>query len=343
MNEQVKAALLTQNFDGMVKGPKSSPNQAMDGIEQYADPNVFSGLGESEKLAGYQAGEHIAIVQSAGLFTPCVYDAEQFGAICAAHALNDIYAVNADPKVGLNLVGFPNCQKPDLLGDILAGGAYKVKEAGAVLVGGHTIQDDELKYGLCVTGFVDSKEMWTKKGAQAGDVLVLTKAVGTGYIACAAMADMAPDDVMEEAGNAMAFLNKYAVDLVREENLTVHACCEVTGYGLVEAVSELALEGQVSVQLDPKKVPVLRGALECADMGLVPGLLYENKERAGEMNCNDVDWLFCPEISGGLILSMPKESARQFLELFEAKDYPVQAAVIADVTWEQDRKVQWTR
>ena len=346
--EQVKMALLTQNFEGMVKGPESSPNRMMRDIPQTEDENIFLGLGEDDKLSACRVEEDIAVVQSAGLFTPAVYDAEVFGAVCAAHALNDIYAVNADPKVGLNLVGFPNCQNPAILGDILAGGANKVKEAGAVLVGGHTIQDDELKYGLCVTGFADPKKMWSKDGAEPEDVLVLTKAAGSGFIACAAMADMVSEEAMETAGASMAVLNKYAMDVMREQNVEVHACTEVKGGGLVGAVLELLENNDFCACIDPEKIPILPEAERYAEMGLVPELFYKNKKRAEAVTDPDdytgnADVLYCPEISGGLLFAIKASDFTRFRENFEAKKLPVTMRAVGVVGTRSNKKIYLKR
>lgn len=346
--EQIKMALLTQNFDGMIKGPESSPNKVMQDIPQTEDENLFLGLDTNDKLSAYRVEDDIAVVQSAGLFTPGVYDAEMFGAVCAAHALNDIYAVNADPKVGLNLVGFPNCQNPDILGDILAGGAYKVKEAGAVLVGGHTIQDDELKYGLCVTGFVDPKNMWRKEGAEPTDVLVLTKSVGTGFIACAAMADMASEGAMNTAGESMATLNKYVVDLIRESEIEVHACTEVRGGGLQGAMLELLEDNELSINVFPEDIPVLPEAESYADMGMIPELYYKNRKQAEDvMDKGDFSQIsesfYCPEISGGLLFAVKASDADRLKEEFAKMNLPVQMGIVGSVGPKQEKRIYLKR
>lgn len=346
--EQVKMATLTQNFNGMIKGPESSPNRVMQEIPQTEDENIFLGLDENDKLSACRVEDDIAVVQSAGLFTPGVYDAEVFGAVCAAHALNDIYAVNADPKVGLNLVGFPNCQNPSILGDILAGGANKVKEAGAVLVGGHTIQDDELKYGLCVTGFADPEKMWSKNGAMPGDVLVLTKAVGSGFIACAAMGDMASEDAMDAAGESMAVLNKYAVDVMREQNIEVHACAEVSGGGLAGAILEMLGHNRLCAEIYPEKIAVLPGAANYAGMGLAPELFYKNKAQAEAVMdksdyTDDADALYCPEISGGLLFSIKSSELSGFREEFEKKHLPVQMSIVGNIGADAEKKLYLKR
>ena len=170
------------------------------------------------------------MIQTVDFFTPVVDDPYTFGQIAAANALSDVYAMGGEPKLALNIAAFPNCLSLDILGDIMRGGADKVKEAGAVLAGGHTIQDDEPKYGLCVTGFVHPDHLWKNIGALPGDRLILTKPVGTGILTTALKADFLSRDEGQEVIRVMSWLNKYARDAVTD--LEIHACTEITGFGL---------------------------------------------------------------------------------------------------------------
>ncbi len=178
------------------------------------------------------------MIQTVDFFTPVVDDPYTFGQIAAANALSDVYAMGGEPKLALNIAAFPNCLSPDILGDIMRGGADKVKEAGAVLAGGHTIQDDEPKYGLCVTGFVHPDHLWKNIGALPGDRLILTKPVGTGILTTALKADFLSRDEGQEVIRVMSWLNKYARDAVAD--LEIHACTDITGFGLAGHCLEMA-------------------------------------------------------------------------------------------------------
>ena len=178
------------------------------------------------------------MIQTVDFFTPIVDDPYTFGQIAAANALSDVYAMGGEPKLALNIAAFPNCLDPEILGEILRGGADKVMEAGASLAGGHTIQDDEPKYGLCVTGFVIPASMWKNIGAETGDVLILTKPLGTGILSTAVKGEMASEEETAYAASVMATLNRYARDKVVD--LQVHACTDVTGFGLAGHALEMA-------------------------------------------------------------------------------------------------------
>ena len=199
----------------------------------------------SDDAAVYKITEDLAMIQTVDFFTPVVDDPYTFGLIAAANALSDVYAMGGVPKTALNIVGFPNCLSPEILGEILRGGAVKVKEAGAVLSGGHSVQDDEPKYGLCVSGFVDPKKMWKNYGCQPGDVLILTKQIGSGIINTAVKADMASAQAAEEAVQVMASLNKKAKEVL--EKYPVHACTDITGFGLLGHMAEMATASGVSI------------------------------------------------------------------------------------------------
>ena len=183
--------------------------------------------------------------------------------------------------MALNIVCFPNCLDPSILGDIMAGGASKVKEAGAVLVGGHSVQDDDPKYGLCVSGFVETDKILRNYGAKPGDVLILTKQIGSGIINTAIKAEMCSEEAEQEACDVMKSLNKKAKEAM--EGLCVHACTDITGFGLLGHGIEMAQASQVFVDLYVKKVPVITDALSYAEMGLVPAGSYNNREYTGHL------------------------------------------------------------
>ena len=196
------------------------------------------GIETSDDAAIYRVTDDIAMIQTVDFFTPVVDDPYTFGQIAAANSLSDVYAMGGEPKVALNIVGFPNCLDPEILGEILRGGADKVKEAGAVLVGGHSVQDDEPKYGLSVSGFVHPDKIYRNYGCRPGDVLVLTKQIGSGIINTAVKAEMASEQAKMEAVKVMSSLNKKAKEAA--EGFPVNACTDITGFGLLGHCAEMA-------------------------------------------------------------------------------------------------------
>ena len=208
------------------------------------------------------------MIQTVDFFTPIVDDPYTFGQIAAANALSDVYAMGGEPKLALNIAAFPNCLDPEILGEILRGGADKVLEAGATLAGGHTIQDEEPKYGLCVTGFVNPASMWKNVGARTGDILILTKPLGTGILSTAVKGEMASQEEAAYAASVMATLNKYARDQVAD--LKIHACTDVTGFGLAGHALEMAKGSGRTLSISLSALPIMTGALDYASMGLIP-------------------------------------------------------------------------
>ena len=206
--------------------------------------------------------DEVALIQTVDFFTPVVDDPYTFGQIAAANSLSDVYAMGGEPKIALNIVGFPNCLDPSILGEILAGGADKVKEAGAVLVGGHSVQDEEPKYGLCVTGFVHPKKIFKNYGCQPGDVLILTKQIGSGIINTAVKAELASEQEIRETVQVMSSLNKKAKEAA--EGFSIHACTDVTGFGLLGHCAEMAKASDVSFRLRVSDIAFMSGAVEYA-------------------------------------------------------------------------------
>lgn len=275
------------------------------------------------------------MIQTVDFFTPIVDDPFTFGQIAAANALSDVFAMGGEPRVALNIVCFPNCLDPSILGDIMAGGANKVKEAGAVLVGGHSVQDDDPKYGLCVSGFVETDKILRNYGAKPGDVLILTKQIGSGIINTAIKAEMCSEEAEQEACDVMKSLNKKAKEAM--EGLCVHACTDITGFGLLGHGIEMAQASQVFVDLYVKKVPVITDALSYAEMGLVPAGSYNNREYTGHLvdraQVADVyyDLLYDPQSSGGLLFSIPQEQADLAMQRLKEADLDTKTAIIGEV------------
>lgn len=281
------------------------------------------------------------MIQTVDFFTPVVDDPYTFGQIAAANSLSDVYAMGGEPKIALNVVGFPNCLDPSILADILRGGADKVKEAGAVLVGGHSVQDNEPKYGLCVSGFVHPEKIFKNYGCRPGDALILTKPIGSGVVNTAVKAEMASESSMQEAIKVMSSLNKKAKEVI--EKYPISACTDVTGFGLLGHCAEMASASEVSFDIYVDDVAYIDGAVELAQMGLVPAGSYKNREYSGYMvdtgdaTETDIDLLYDPQTSGGLLISVVPEYADDIMNAFEAHGLETRASRIGTVR-EADEK-----
>ena len=304
------------------------------GLPKFQDPNLLVGTETSDDAAVYKISDDLAMIQTLDFFTPVADDPYDFGQIAAANALSDVYAMGGKPKTALNIVAFPKEMDTEILGEILKGGADKVLEAGAVLAGGHTIQDDTPKYGLSVTGFVHPDKFWKNFGAQTGDRLILTKPLGTGIVNTAIKADMVSEEAREAALKSMKTLNKYARDVLK--NYTIHACTDVTGFGLGGHGTEMAEGSNKTLVINTKALPVLPDVEEYASMGLIPGGAYRNREfaaKAGYVSTAELwleDLVFDPQTSGGLLAAVPEEEAEEILS--ELKKAPLSCAVIGEVT-----------
>lgn len=306
------------------------------------DENLLVGVETADDAAVYRVSDEVALIQTVDFFPPMVDDPFTFGQIAAANALSDVYAMGGEPRLALNVVAFPNCLGAEVLGEMLAGGASKVKEAGAVLAGGHSINDEEPKYGLCVTGFVHPDRIWKNGGAQAGDVLLLTKPLGVGLVNTAVKAGMASEEAKRCAVESMSCLNKLAMEVLRE--VEVHSCTDVTGFGLAGHALETARASGVSLVIETGRLEVLPDALFYASMGLVPEGTYRNKA----YNKKDVrledkveealeDLVFDPQTSGGLLVSLRREDAEAVLVKLEKAGYPLKAGIVGVVTDLQEK------
>ena len=261
----------------------------------------------------YQIAGDCALVQSVDFFTPIVDDPATYGRIAAANALSDIYAMGGTPLTVMNLVGFPSCLEQEILVEILKGGAEKVREAGAVIVGGHTVEDDEPKYGLAVTGLVDPAKLVTTAGAKPGDILLLTKPLGTGILATALKGEVIKPEQIMDAINDMETLNKAASQVMLE--VGAHACTDVTGFGLMGHLSELAEASMVGVDIDSGSLHIYPQVMEMAATGLVPMGSYRNREHylpqvvnREEVPPEIIDIIADPQTSGGLVISIGPEN-----------------------------------
>lgn len=311
-------------------------------LPSAVDENLMVGVETADDAAVYRVSDEVALIQTVDFFPPMVDDPFTFGQIAAANALSDVYAMGGEPRLALNVVAFPNCLGAEVLGEILAGGASKVKEAGAVLAGGHSINDEEPKYGLCVSGFVKPDRIWKNGGARTGDVLLLTKPLGVGLINTAVKAGMASEEAERKAVESMSCLNKLAMEVLRE--VEVHSCTDVTGFGLTGHALETARASGKSLVIQTDKLEVLPDALFYASMGLVPEGTYRNKA----FNKKDVrleeqvdeameDLVFDPQTSGGLLVSLKREDAENVLVRLAEAGYPLKAGIVGAVTDLQDK------
>lgn len=311
-------------------------------LPKFHDDNLLVGIETSDDAAIYKVTDDIALIQTVDFFTPIVDDPHMFGQIAAANSLSDVYAMGGEPKIALNIVGFPNCLDPSVLGEILAGGADKVKEAGAVLVGGHSVQDDEPKYGLCVSGFVHPDKIFKNYGCKVGDVLILTKQIGNGIINTAIKAEMASERAIKEVTVAMASLNKKAKEVV--ENHQVNACTDITGFGLLGHCVEMAVASDVTFELHVQDIAYFEDAVSYAKMGLIPAGAYKNRGYSGkqvdmsQVEEHYVDLLYDPQTSGGLLISVPPEEVENIMKEFEEKQMDTKVSIIGKVV-EKDEKL----
>ena len=278
-----------------------------------SNPALLVGYDSSDDAAVYRVSDEVAVIETVDFFTPIVDDPYLFGQIAAANALSDVYAMGGEPRVAMNLLCVPNCLPKDDIRAILEGGHAKAVEAGCVIAGGHTIQDNEPKYGLCVTGFVHPDRILKNVGAQPGDVLVLTKPLGIGVLTSAGKADLLTEDPVALMNRLMTTLNKGARDvMVRHQ---VHACTDVTGFGLLGHGFEMAQGSDVTITLHVDAVDFIPEAVEFARMGVLPAGMYRNRSFAetavdvGDTETAIQDLLFDPQTSGGLLMAVAPEDA----------------------------------
>ena len=287
------------------------------------DENVIVGLDRADDAGVYKISDDLALIQTVDFFTPIVDDPYWFGQIAAANALSDVYAMGGTPKTAMNLVAFPVKQMDlSVLRQIIQGGLDKLAEAEVVLVGGHSIEDKELKYGLSVTGFVHPAKVLTKKNLRPGDRLVLTKPLGTGIVNTAIKAGMASADLTDKVSHLMASLNRDAAEII--SRFDVHACTDVTGFGLIGHLAEMVCGSNMSVRVFSGQVPVIQEALEFASMGLIPAGAYRNREfRESMINFAEAversrqDVLVDPQTSGGLLISVDRVQADDLVKALQ--------------------------
>jgi selenide,water dikinase len=316
-------------------------------LARQHDPNVLVGFDHADDAGVYQLAPDTALVQTVDFFTPIVDDPYTFGQIAATNSLSDIYAMGGRPLTALAMVCFPEKGDLEILERILAGGLSKMVEAGCTIIGGHSIRDDETKFGYSVTGVIDPKRVLKNGGAQAGDKLIFTKALGTGVISTAIKKGVAKQEWIDAAVASMTTLNKRAAELIQEHEIPVNALTDITGFGMIGHLREMALASGVSIGLYSSRVPLLPGAVECVHAGHIPGGLKNNREFAECFVEYDRDisedlkaLLFDPQTAGGLLMSVSTHGV-DWVALLNQEG--VSAAEIGEVLPGSKPRIQVTR
>ncbi len=306
-------------------------------LARQHDPNVLIGFDTADDAGVYKISAEQALVQTVDFFTPIVDDPFTFGQIAATNSLSDIYAMGGRPMSALAIVCFPEKGDLDVLERILAGGLSKMMEAGCAVIGGHSVRDPEIKFGYSVTGSIHPQKVWANAGAQAGDRLIFTKAIGTGVISTAIKKGEAKPEWIEVATKSMTTLNNKAAEVAISGGYPVHAATDITGFGLIGHLREMAAGSGVSVRINAATVPVLEGALECVRKGFIPGGLIANRDFAeclvgyeGSIPEEIKTILFDPQTAGGLLLSVPAERSNELVAALSTAGVP--AMEIGEVT-----------
>lgn len=292
--------------------------ELLEGIKVRSDPNLLVGFDKSDDASVYKVSADLALVQTLDFFPPIADDPYTFGAIAATNALSDVYAMGGEPKLVLNIMAIPEDMPREAVHQMLRGGYDKVYEAGALITGGHSIIDPEPKYGLAVTGFVHPEKILSNSGARPGDVLFLTKPLGIGILTTAAKVDMVDRKTLDFAEKLMTTLNKAARDVM--VNYRVHACTDVTGFGLLGHACEMAQGSGVQMQIETGQIDLIEEALELAKMGLLPEGMYRNRNFAeayvdpGDTLLALQDMLYDPQTAGGLLIAVDPGDAESLYE-----------------------------
>jgi selenide, water dikinase len=294
--------------------------EVLQGLPSIDDPRILVGVPAGDDAGVYDLGDGQALVQTVDVFTPSVDDPYLFGQVAAANSVSDIYAMGGKPITALSVIGFPMRKIPDsAMKDILRGGIDKMNEAGVAIIGGHSINDDQIKAGFAVTGLIDKTRIVTNAGAKPGDVLILTKPLGTGIVAFAGQIGKATREHLQAAGQSMAELNRTASELMLQ--FGAHACTDVTGFSLMGHLAEMARASSVDVELVWDDIPLLPGVLEYAAAGILPGAIERNKESCSRRVNADVslpvemaDICYDAQTSGGLLIVVSKRIANDLLK-----------------------------
>ena len=316
----------------------------MEKLPPTTDERVLVGLNTADDAGVIRINDELALVLTVDIFTPIVDDPYMYGQISAANSLSDVYAMGGTPYSALNIMGFPKDLFPiDVLAEILRGGADKAGEANTLILGGHTISDDEMKYGLAVTGLIHPDKIITNANARPGDVLILTKPIGTGTITTALKAGKGSEPIINNVTQLMTRLNKSAAEAC--QRVGINACTDITGFGLLGHALEVARESGVGLIFNYNDIPIIPDAVETTKEGFVPGGTKANHlyaapdvEYAGWLDINEQYLLNDPQTSGGLLISVPEDRAERLRK--ELTDGGDTAAIIGYVTKENTGKIK---
>jgi selenide, water dikinase len=298
--------------------------QVLHDLPKFNNPDMLVGTETSDDAGVFRLRPDLAIVNTVDFFTPIVDDPYVFGQIAAANSLSDVYAMGGEPKTAMNIVCFPKGKMAmEILGEILKGGADKVKESGAVVIGGHSIIDEEIKYGMAVTGIIHPDKILRNVGVQEGDAMILTKPLGTGIITTALKKGKASKESIDEAVGFMTTLNAAAAAIIRK--YPVHACSDVTGYGILGHALEMASGSSVTLVLESQNFPVMRGAPRLAEKGYITGGCKRNRDYLKDkitveksLSEGLVEVAFDPQTSGGLLIAVARRHGAKLLEELHA-------------------------
>lgn len=313
-------------------------------IPKIYDENLLVGLETSDDAAVYKLNEEQAIINTLDFFPPMVDDPYVYGKIAAANSLSDIYAMGGKPLIAMNIVCFPSCEDMGILREILRGGYDKVAESGALLVGGHTVDDKEPKYGLSVTGLVHPKNVKANCDCKIGDMLVITKPIGVGVFNMALKANLLTSEQYKEGILAMEQLNKYAAEAF--EGIAVNGVTDVTGFGLLGHTLEMVKPAGLTALINSQNVPIVNGMVEFANMGIIPSGMYKNVDyispnvKMGENVARAIqDLLYDPVTSGGLLVSVPKDQVDKFVQQLKLKG-TMSHAVIGEIVEKREKHIE---
>ena len=312
------------------------------GLDLPRDPNLLVGSETCDDAGVYRLNDTTALIQTLDFFTPIVDDPYDFGRIAAANSLSDVYAMGGRPLLCMNILACPaKSMDPSVFRQVVEGGLAKIREAGALLVGGHSIEDQELKYGLSVTGLVHPDRVLLNGGARAGDVLLLTKPLGTGILSTAIKGGLTGAETQRQLVELMATLNRMPMEILNEnEGMRggVHGCTDITGFGLFGHLHEMAEASGVSIHLDKRKLPILPEVRDFADMGIIPEGAYRNRSyyiewvRSGLPEMDSLEMIgYDPQTSGGLLLAMERDAAEQLCVMLGQRGYAPKCRIIGEV------------
>lgn len=340
--EEIKLTQMTKSSGWAAKiGPDVLAQVLCHLVNDY-DENLLVGMGTSDDASVYKITDDIALVQTLDFFTPVVDDPYAYGQIAAANSLSDVYAMGGEPKLALNITCFPEDLPKEIIKSILQGGHDKVREANAMIIGGHTVADNEPKYGLSVTGFIHPKDVLPNSTAKPGDVLILTKPLGIGILNTGIKAGIVSEEGYKTAVQTMSELNKFAKDAMM--TVGVNSCTDVTGFGLLGHAYEMADGSNVTIKFKADSMIIIEEALSLARMGIIPAGAYKNMEYIKNyVSISDtipqeiIDCMYDPQTSGGLLISVEKDKSQMLLD--ELKNNKTPFALIGEVLEKQDYSI----